>query len=95
MSEADTITISCGDVLNISRVSEFYSELSMILNEKKPVQMDVSELERIDVAGIQLLLSFSQKVKNSGLSFQWSTPSENLLRSVSLVGLRDQLGFSE
>ena len=95
MGKADAIIVSCGEVLDISRVGEFYSELNMILNEEKPVQVDISKLDRIDIAGIQLLLSFSEKVNSLGLGFQWSAPSESLLRAVKLVGLAEQLGFSE
>jgi len=95
VGKADAIIVSCGEVLDISRVGEFYSELNMILNEEKPVQVDISKLDRIDIAGIQLLLSFSEKVNNLGYGFQWSAPSESLLRAVKLVGLTEQLGFSE
>lgn len=95
MSESEAITVSCGEVLDISRVSEFYTELEMIINEGKSIELDASELERIDISGLQLLLSFYQKIKSSGHEFCWSSPSEQLVRSASLVGLDKLLGLSE
>lgn len=95
MSKSDTITVSCGDVLNIARVGEFYTELTMILNEEKPIEVDASQLERIDISGMQVLLAFYQKAKSSGLEFSWGNPSDSFLRSAELVGLQQQLGLSE
>ena len=95
MSDSDTITVSCGEVLDIARVSEFYTELTMILNEEKPIEIDASQLERIDISGIQVLLAFYQKVKSSGFDISWSNPSESMLRSAKLVGLQEQLGLSK
>ena len=95
MSNSDTITVSCGEVLDISRVGEFYTELTMILNEEKPIEIDASLLERIDISGLQVLLAFYQKVKSSGLDINWCNPSESMLRAATLVGLQDQLGLSE
>ncbi len=95
VGDAEILTVNCGETLDISRVSEFYTELEMIINEKKPIEFDVSEIERIDISGLQLLLSFYQKINSSGLDFHWKNPSENLLRSASLVGLEGALGFSE
>ncbi|VAW87672.1 hypothetical protein MNBD_GAMMA18-2261 [hydrothermal vent metagenome] len=95
MSDAGTITVNCGDTLDISRVGELYTELEMIINEKKAIEFDASEIERIDTSGLQLLLSFYQKIKSSGFDFHWISPSEHLLRSASLVGLDKLLGLSE
>ena len=95
MSNSDTITVSCGEVLDIARVSEFYTELTMILNEEKPIEIDASQLERVDISGIQVLLAFYQKVKSSGFDISWSNPSESILRSAKLVGLQEQLGLSK
>ena len=95
MSEAEKITVNCGEVLDISRVSELYAELDVVLNENSLIEMDVSKIERIDVAGIQLLISFRNQVKSSGHDVNWIAPSENFLRSVSLVGLDGQLGLLE
>ena len=81
--------------MNIARVAEFYSELTMILNEEKPVEVDASELERIDISGMQLLLAFYLKAKSSGLDISWGNPSDGFLRSAKLVGLEKQLGLSE
>lgn len=95
MSETEAITVNCGDTLDISRVSEFYTELEMVINEKKAIEFDASQIERIDIAGLQLLLSFHQKIESSGFNFRWINPSEHLLRSANLVGLDKPLGLSE
>ncbi len=95
VGDAEILTVNCGETLDISRVSEFYTELEMIINQQKSIEFDVSEIERIDISGLQLLLSFYQKINSSGLGFHWKNPSENLLRSASLVGLEDALGFSK
>ena len=95
MSDSSALTVSCGEVLDIARVGEFYTELTMILNDNKPIEIDASELGRVDIAGLQVLLAFYQKANSSGLDVSWLNPSDSLLRSVKLVGLQEQLGLSE
>ncbi len=95
MGEAEKITVNCGEVLDISRVSELYAELDVILNQSSLIEMDVSKIERIDVAGIQLLISLRNKVKSSGHEVAWVEPSDNFLRSVRLIGLDGSLGLLE
>ena len=93
MTASEDLVVECGEMLDISRVSEFYAELKMVIEEEKPVELDGSKVERIDTAGLQLLVAFCQQLKTENRGMRWHEPSEALKRSAQLLGLMDELGL--
>lgn len=93
MADSENLVVDCGETLDISRVSEFYAELKMVLDENQPVDLDCSKIERVDTAGLQLLTVFSQKLKSNSLDLSWIEPSDVLKRSAQLLGLTEELGL--
>jgi len=93
MTASESLVVECGEMLDISRVSEFYAELKMVLEDDKAIELDGSKIERIDTAGLQLLVTFCQQLKAKNRPVQWREPSEALQRSAQLVGLVDELGL--
>jgi anti-anti-sigma regulatory factor len=59
------------------------------------VVVDGSAVERIDTAGLQLLLSFAQHQARRGKTLRWSEVSPELMRSSKLLGLAAALGIGE
>jgi anti-anti-sigma regulatory factor len=95
VTDSEAIVVECGEVLDISRVAEFYAELKMVIDENKPIELDAANLSRIDAAGVQLLVALCQKAKVESISLTWKQVSESLHRSASLIGLENELGLPQ
>ncbi len=59
------------------------------------VLVDGSAVERIDTAGLQLLLSFARHQAGRGKPLRWTAVSPELLRGSRLLGIDSLLGISE
>mgnify|MGYP000680375698 CR=1 FL=1 len=95
MAETKTIEIACGDALGIAEVADFYATLLTTLAEGGPVNLDVSKLERIDAAALQMLYAFSKELTTHGDSLTWVSPSEAFMRSVRLLGLAELMNLAD
>jgi anti-anti-sigma regulatory factor len=59
------------------------------------VLVDGSAVERIDTAGLQLLLSFAKHQASLGKSLKWTAASPELVRGSQLLGLAGMLGLPD
>ncbi len=59
------------------------------------VIVDGSAVERIDTAGLQMLLSFAKYQATRGKPVLWTAASPELLRCSQLLGLAGLLGLAE
>jgi anti-anti-sigma regulatory factor len=59
------------------------------------VIVDGSAVERIDTAGLQLLLSFVKHQASRGKSVRWLASSPELIRGSQLLGIAGILGLPE
>jgi ABC-type transporter Mla MlaB component len=53
----------------------------------KKVLVDGSQVERIDTAGVQLLVAFASGLSKAGKTLEWSGASDLLLRSCRRLGV--------
>lgn len=67
------------------------SELARRLPEPGPVTVDVSALERIDTAGLQLLAAFVRDRRTAGRAVEWHGRTPALDAAAGLLGLHDML----
>lgn len=94
MAEANPVSIDCGETLTIAESGQLYATLLAELAEGRPVQPDVSHIQRIDAAGIQVLLSFYREASLQGQPVDWGVPSDAFLKSVAMLGLEAEMGVS-
>ena len=59
------------------------------------VLVDGSAVERIDTAGLQMLVSFAKHQASRGKPVRWTAASAELTRGSQLLGLNDLLGFAQ
>ncbi|MBL4638131.1 MAG: STAS domain-containing protein [Proteobacteria bacterium] len=95
MAETKTVEIGCGDALGIAEVADFYATLLTTLAEGGQVELDVSKLERIDAAALQMLYAFSKELVAHGSTLTWLSPSEAFCRSAKLLGLADLMNLTD
>ncbi|MDD5051274.1 MAG: STAS domain-containing protein [Sulfuricurvum sp.] len=81
--------------LTIQEVEKGLSELQNALTKWDAQEfLDMSNIERIDMCGIQLLLSFQKSLHESGMTLKFSGLSPFILESFILSGCSDLLGIS-
>lgn len=62
-----------------------------LLSAEGEIVFDVSAVETIDSAGMQLLLVVIQSLNEKGLTVQWSNLNDLFVDSVRNIGLADSL----
>ncbi len=83
----NTITLDCGEQLTISQLESWYVQCLKILLAGDSVFIDVSRIQRVDTAALQLLYQFDQQTQKYDIEMVWSLMSKNFEDAVSLSGL--------
>ena len=89
----DNCNIIFRDDLTIFQVEEFQKEILTQANFAKAVTVDLSAVEEMDSAGIQLLLSLTKEAKNCGSAMtinHFSNKAEECLSLFSLDNIVNQ-----
>lgn len=82
----DTINdIEFGESLSIAQVGELYGQLLTSIADEKAINLDLSQIERVDTAAIQLLYSFQRDAAAQGLVIIWSNPSKVFCDAVDIL----------
>jgi anti-anti-sigma regulatory factor len=55
--------------------------------------VDATSVERIDTAGLQLLVAFARRLRLHERRLVWGKPSAELLRGAARLGLTGELGL--
>ena len=80
------ITYTLDESMDITRINQFYSEMSK-LHARTKVVINAGKLKRIDTSGIQLLCSWYIEAKKKGIDVSWKNQEGTLLDSANLLGL--------
>lgn len=82
----DTINdIEFGESLSIAQVGKLYGQLLTSIADEKAINLDLSQIERVDTAAIQLLYSFQRDAVAQGLVIIWSNPSKVFCDAVDIL----------
>jgi len=77
--------------LTIAQVEECKSSLIQFIDSNETIDIDDSELTRIDTVGVQLLLSAVTYIAAQNKTLAWRSSSEILRQSISQLGVNDTL----
>jgi len=94
MSDTE-IEIDCGENLSIADIGEFYGMILMAVAEGQSIKFNVSKIERIDGAALQLLYAYAKEELNKGNEVTWTQPSEAFIRSADLLGMLSVMNLEE
>lgn len=83
----------CAEIMNLSIVGEVRSSLQSMLGSGDVV-IDVSAVESIDAATIQMFYSVVQFSQDSKFKVTWLKPSDPFLDAVELLGMSEHLKVS-
>jgi len=101
MTEASTppsqATFKAGAELTIVQVGDAHRQLRALLKGKPEggLYMDLTEMDRVDSAGIQLLVALAQEASSTGLPLDWSPPPLAVREAADALGLLSMLGFPD
>ena len=92
-TESDTV-FEIQAVQDISSVAELHEEMKKLFKNEKII-LDGQQIERIDAASLQLILSFIQEANVNNVDVAWRSPSEALSNSAKLLGMEDALQLNK
>jgi ABC-type transporter Mla MlaB component len=75
----------------VAQADSLRSQLARRLDESGAVTVDVSAVQRIDTAGLQLLAAFVRDRRTAGRAVEWRGRASALDAAAGLLGLRDML----
>lgn len=88
--KAAETTASLGSDLRIGRAREVFNVLSDA-GKASTVVVDVTDVSKIDAAGVQLLAAAIVRYRTAGSVWRWHNLSPALLSAVNLLGMGDAL----
>ena len=71
----------------INNIIEYREAILDILTAEKPIRIDLSAVNKIDTAGLQLLLAVKNSRKKDNLDVELINPSSEVERILNLYGL--------
>lgn len=86
-------TIDIGTALGIAQVAELHARLVMAHNEAGKLRIDISGLQRVDAAAMQLLYGFQRDAMLEGDCVSWTKPSESFREAASRLGMNGCFPF--
>ena len=71
----------------IREAADLKNQLLNLLEAPQPLFVDGSAVERVDTAGVQLLIAFSLDCMERGISYGWPGRSPALARAIEMLGV--------
>jgi anti-anti-sigma regulatory factor len=79
--------IDCGEYIGIAEVSEMHADILTRLAEGQSIRFDVSKVDRIDCAALQLLYCCSKEMSDNDQQLSWHSPSAAFINSANVLGM--------
>jgi anti-anti-sigma regulatory factor len=79
--------VDFGKTLTIAQVADWQQKLSGIFDLREPVSLDAGDIEKIDGAGLQLLVALMKEAEAAGVPIEWRACSEVLQQNAIRIGL--------
>ncbi|VAV83996.1 hypothetical protein MNBD_DELTA01-454 [hydrothermal vent metagenome] len=86
------VSIAIEGSVGIEDALEFYIRLKESLTGTRTLTIDLSAIENIDTSIIQLILVSKNEICGRGGNFNMVNPSAELIKTLNMAGLQDELG---
>ncbi|MBF0266211.1 MAG: STAS domain-containing protein [Gammaproteobacteria bacterium] len=80
-------------LLDITMVAKYYEILNELLNDPTELALNAEKVERIDGAGLQLLVSFIKEAEKVNLPVKWSGVSQVFDTAAKTAALENDLKY--
>lgn len=84
MTNANTLIV-LPERVDISAVESLYQTLQSALESGDSIEIDAEAVDRLDAAGVQLLMAFALRSKNQSVQIHWKSPSAAFVKSLQLL----------
>lgn len=92
----ETCRIECGKYLNIAGASELKNIFTGMVNNTSEITIDITDPERIDTAGIQILCGIVDEARSRRIKLAWSEEAEDHLKRIAaMLGIEEYLGLTK
>ena len=81
------------EVLDITMARQYYEQLNQYLNDNKKMVLNAEKIERIDGAGLQLIVAFIKEAKKLNLQISWTGVSKAFKKNAEILGVCDKLAL--
>src|SRR4051794_15252158 len=71
----------------VAGASALKDSLARLLDEPQPITLDITALQRIDTAGLQVLTAFVRERAGHGRAVEWHGAAPSLTGAAQLLGL--------
>lgn len=95
VAPSDAQPIDLGSSLTVTDVAEMYRRLAVRLAGPDALELDGSQMEMVDGAGLQLLLALFKQAAQDGYCITWLGASPALRRAARTVGLAEALQLGD
>ena len=88
MAQTKTITIKWDNAVTIENVAQKKTELLKVFNSNQEIFLDISQLDDIDISGVQLIIAYKKKTQIRNLNFKVTGDiSSNLRNFFQRIGI--------
>ena len=77
----------------VAGASTLKESLALLVDQPLPITLDISGLQRIDTAGLQVLTAFVRERAVHGRAIEWRGTAAALTSGAQLLGLTAELGL--
>ncbi len=81
--------------MNIYAAAELKSQLAALLGQAPEVELNLSEVNEFDSAGMQLLLGLKREAAQTGKPLRFTQPSTSVKDVIAIYNLAPEIGASE
>jgi len=93
--EHKTGPFALGAEVTIADAGQLKSGLEKLLNDTEVVILDISAVQRIDTAGLQVIAAFIRERESQGRQCQWQGAAPAVTAAIKLLGLDAVLKLPE
>jgi len=93
--ESDHPILQLNSIQDISKSQALKNDMLMLINDNDEIDIDASEVERIDGSALQLLCALFSYANQNNLVIHWLKPSDALQQAADTLGLKQVLELNE
>jgi ABC-type transporter Mla MlaB component len=92
-SKEPATTLALAAECTVADAASLKESLAALLDQPLPVTLDVTALQRIDTAGLQVISAFIRERAGNGRPVEWRGTAPVLTNAAQLLGLTSLLGL--
>ena len=92
---SDVVVIELPERMDIAAAESTHVTLENVIQEGKPVSLSAANVNKLDTAGVQVLVGFFTEAQNHHINVAWQEPSETILNTFTFLSLSDQVGLGD